>query len=240
MSVKKKDQSESARQLRVYSLPEEIGLYPLRALLLLNVWLFRSFFGAILNGVLLVVVLGVLLMDGWTRGSAGPLFWILGQLFMLPSLMAGEEFLHLLVFLQKGFRLQALDLVVVYKITAKGKRLICYGGAVRFKGLLRPMDKIHISAPGPLVSLLLAVVVWSVISLRSGSIFGELIHLQSLPIMFYLLSSLWPFNAVLPTDLSNILRARKEGHYGLLRTLGACLASLRLIWVSLNRILRRS
>lgn len=210
------------------------------AFLSLNLRLYRSFFGAILNGVLLIIVVGALFVDGWTRGWCTPLFWVLLQLLMLPFFMAGEEFLHLLVFLQKGLRPETLDLVVVYRVTAKRKRLICYGGAVRFRGSLRPMDKIHISAPGPLFNLLLAVAVWLVISLRSGPIFGKLTHLHSLPITFYLLSSLWPFDAILPTDLANILRAKKEGHYGLLRTFQGCLASLRLVWASLKQILRRS
>ena len=189
--------------------------------------------------MLLAIVMAILLIHWWIRGSCTILFWTLGQILILPFLMAGEEFLHLLIFLQKERLAEALDLVVVYKMTSRGRKLICYGGAVRFRGVLRPIDKIQISAPGPLVSLLLAMAVWLTISLHSGSIFGEALHIQFLPIIFYLLSSLWPFRTVLPTDMVNILRARKEGHFGMWRTLGACLVSLWLIWTSLIQLLRR-
>jgi hypothetical protein len=241
--TKRKSRSQSMKRrgyrLRVYSLSEEVGRKPFGVLLFLNIRLYGSFFGAILNGMLLAIVMAILLIHWWIRGSCTILFWTLGQILILPFLMAGEEFLHLLIFLQKGRLAEALDLVVVYKMTSRGRKLICYGGAVRFRGLLEPIDKIHISAPGPLVSLLLAMAVWLTISLHSGSIFGEPLHIQFLPIIFCLLSSLWPFRTVLPTDMVNILRARKEGHFSMWRTLGICLASLWLIWTSLIQLLRR-
>ena len=192
-----------------------------------------------LNGALLGFVAGAVVIQIATGGSPWVLLWTLGQLLLLPALMAAEETLHLLVFLQKGFSCKDIELVVLHRLTSGGKRLICYGAALRFAGPLKPVDRIHISAPGPVCSLLLAVMIWSAISLYSGSITGALGHRQFLPVTVYLLSSLWPFRAVLPTDVANIIQARKEAGYSLPRTLWACLASLGLAWVSLRQVRKR-
>jgi hypothetical protein len=231
--------TRSGRYISVYSLPEGLQGHLASGFLTLNSRLYRSFFGAILNRALLGLVAGALVIDIATGGSPHALLWVLVQLLLLPALMAAEETLHLLVFLQKGFPSQALELVVLCRLTSRGRRLICYGAALRFPGPLGPRDRIHISAPGPVGSLLLAAILWSGISLYSGSLAGALTHHQFLPITLYLLSSLWPFRGVLPTDLANILRARKEGGYSLLKTLRACLASLALVWVSLRQVVGR-
>ena len=196
----------------------------------LSLRMYGSFFGAILNGALLMVVAGILFVAGWTRGSFTLLFWISPQLLLLPALMASEEFLHLWVCLQKGLPQKAIDLVAAFRMTAEGRRLICYGCAVRYRGHLTPLDKIHISAPGPLFCLLVAAALWSLIFLGSGSFFENLPQHRFLPLTLYLLSSLWPCSAVLPTDVANIIEAKREGRYPAMRTLGACFESLRLIW----------
>jgi hypothetical protein len=194
--------------------------------------MYGSFFGAILNTALLVAVAGILLVTGWLQGSFTPLFWVLLQLLLLPALMALEEFFHLWVCLQKGLPQKGIDLVAAFRMTAGGRRLICYGCAVRYKGFLTPLDRIHISAPGPLFCLILAAALWSIVFLVSGSFFENLPQHRLLPFTLYLLSSLWPYKAVLPTDLANIIEAKREGRYRVVRTLGACLESLKLMWSS--------
>lgn len=219
-------------QLKAYRLPVEIRRRPMRAFVSLSILMYGSFFGAILNGALVMAVAGILLVAGWTQGSFTPLFWVLSQLLLLPALMAFEEFLHLWVCLQKGLPHKAIDLVAAFRMTAEGWKLICYGCAVRYRGRLTPLDRIHISAPGPLFCLLLAVALWSFVLLSSGSFVENLPQHLFLPLTLYLLSSLWPHGAVLPTDLANVIRAKREGRYSPMRTLGACLESLRLIWSS--------
>jgi hypothetical protein len=225
------------RQLRVYRPWEEMPPRPVRTFLSMNIVLHRSFWGTPLNGALLGLLAGVLVVGAGGRGSFQNLRWVLWQLAVLPTLMASEEFLHLLVFLHKDLPREALHLVVVYGVTAGGRKLICYGSALRFRGSLNPLDKIHISAPGPILSLFGASAMWAIILWKSASL---LVVLQVLPITSYFLSALWPRGGVLPTDLANIRQAKKEGHYGLPATLGACVAGLGMIWVSFKQIVRGS
>lgn len=226
-------------QLIVCCLPMKIRRYPMKAFVSLSIRLYGSFFGAIVNIALLMVVAGILLVASFTRGSLTLFFGVSLQLLLLPTLMAFEEFLHLWVCIQKGLPQKAIDLVAAFRMTAGGRRLICYGCAVRYRGFLTPLDRIHISAPGPIFCLLLALALWSLVFLDSGSYMGNLLQHRFLPLILYLLSSLWPYSVVLPTDLANIIRAKREGRYSVMRTLGACFESLRLIWSSSLSIIEK-
>jgi hypothetical protein len=218
------------RQLRSQALCGVIHGTRRQIFLFLSLNLYRAFFGALLNRLLVAVAMGTCLVDivffqaSWSR------LWFCLQLLLWPLLMAGEEFLHILVFLQKRLPPERLDLVTAYRVGCRGRRWICYGGAVRYRGALGPSDIILISAPGPLVGLLGAGTLWLVISLSCASLTPQAAHILAMPTLLFLMSSLWLFRDIFPTDLANILKAKRDGSLGCWHTLKLCLKSASLIF----------
>jgi hypothetical protein len=232
--------ARSRLQLRVCGLSGVLENHPIRAILFLNLRLYRSFFGALVNQAALILMVAILgLRWGILHQTSQALCWVLLQLLAMPFLMSAEEYLHALVFVYKGLPWDHLDLVSFYRVGRKGRRWICYGGAIRYQGHLSPRDRIHISAPGPLFSSHLGLAIWAAACFLDGSLLVGPAQIHSWPIVLYLLSSLWPVRGTLPTDMANILRAKSEGQYSLVQTVGFCLDSCRLVWRSLAQMSRR-
>jgi len=203
-----------------------------RIFLFLNRELYAAFLCAPVNALLLLLTAGMTLLrvhrgGGVLSGGCVPL-----QLILWPFLMALEEFQHVLVFLQMKKPDSEIDLVTVHRIGRKGRSMVCYGGAVRH---LDPVDRIRISSPGPAMGLFGILLLWSIISLASGSLYAAGAHLTALPTLLYLLSGLWPFQAPFPTDMSNILRAKVEGRMSWRQVLSVGLGGLGMIFNAVGK-----
>jgi hypothetical protein len=202
-------------------------------LLFLMARLLQAFWRGPLNGLLLSLTALSVLWPG--SRVASPRSWLLLQLILLPFLMALEEFLHTVVFVRKGLPLARLDLVTVYRVSRKGFKWFCYGAAIRWCGPLAPRDRIHISAPGPLMNLILAAALWSVCSLAAGGVPAGGLHVTFAPLLGYLLSSLVPLPAPIPNDMYNIMRAGREAGYDWRQTVRICSQSLSLLLIPEGR-----
>jgi hypothetical protein len=208
------------RQLRAYSLAALVRQPPGHLLLALFIRIHGDFWRGAVN-IALVGLSSAYALLRWL-GQGDPIWWWLPiQLLIMPGLMAVEESLHARVALRKKMPVGGLQLVTVCRMH-RGICWLCDGAALRICGRLSPLDRMHISAPGLFLNMVLAGLLWAVCACLDGRLLWGRAHWVSLPLAGYLFSSLVPLGPVMANDLVNIFRAAQEAGYGWIRTTREC------------------
>lgn len=180
----------------------------------------RDFWRGAVNITFLLLISGYTAQQ-WLMNGASQWFCLLLQLLFMPVWMALEEFLHAIVALHKAVPQSRLELVSIYRPSAFGRYWFYEGAAMRIHGPLMPVDRMHISAPGPFLNALLAILLWIACGLSDGHFLWGRVHQVFLPTMAHFLSTFLPVRAK-PSDIRNILAARCEAGYDWLRTSRIC------------------
>jgi hypothetical protein len=216
-------------RMRVYAMADFSNRGSATRLLDLIRILERDFWANAVNALVLIVGLGWGALRWIRQGDAGG-WWLPLQLIVFPVLMAAEEFLHLTVMAKKGLPPGLVDLVVVQRIGRSGFSWLCCGAAARFRGKVSHRDRIHIAAPGPILSLVLMALWWLACGLLDRHLWWGRAHLTALPTFGYLASSWVPLRSVLAPDVVVILRAGRDAGYRWRVILRECFRGVGLLW----------
>jgi|GEM_PF-1565168 len=215
--------------LRTYPVPEAFLDRPGRTLLALIWRIERDFWTGGVNGGSLFFCLGWAGLR-WLRQGDMTAWWLPLQLILIPALMAVEEFLHTVVMIRKGISPEIVDLVMIQKVGRNGIVWLCCGAAARVRGKVSGRDRIHIAAPGPLLSLVLLGLAWLICGLLDGHPWWGSVHRMTLPVLSYLAGGWFPLPAVLTPDVVVIRQAAQEEGYSLRRMVKESYRGIRCLW----------
>lgn len=219
----------SMTQLKVYALSESALNRPITVLLSMIFRLERDFWFQAVNGGLLILCLGWTGLR-WLHQGDVTAVWLPAQMVLIPVLMAVEEFMHMAVAVRKGISHRHVDLVIMKRTGRNGFPWLCCGAAARYRETILNRDRIHIAAPGPVLSLILLVLVWLICGLLDGHLWWGRAHRTALPILGYLAGAWLPLPAVLTPDVTVILRAAREERFSPGRLIRECVRGMGLMW----------